>query len=522
MMSVFVSYSRHDKDFVVRLVHDLRAREIDVWLDVQDIAPGQRWDKAIENALDRATHVIFVMSKTSVQSDNVRDEIDVAIDSGKTVLPILLEDCTPPLRTRRIEYTDFRTDYESGLRQLLTFLGIGHTASTAISQNPPRVPVVPAARGPAGRTLLLLGGGGLILVLVTLLVMIVLRLPAFTGPGTSNRTPSEIVVAASTEPTEPPTETPSESGEPPTETPSEDTPAATMAGGTSIAIDPSGTCANGIQSRLKIAGRGRVAFRAALTPRLKARPDYNSFGVDTLGVMYPGDTFIVLNGPTCSKGGQAFWNVGMDVDDTRKWNGETGWALETNPGGADEYVLEPLDNTAGTMRSNLNGWPPSSALWKAETGGRFFSSPKGDTFFMSSDTDNGQDFDYICHMKFARHVDYSALSLVFRASHDPNQQAYIANMNTTKDGGLIKLFKFYLGQYLELGTFPVTLNVDDAHELKAVVGKQGMDVYFDGEAVIHTPDNSGTPSYTSGHFGIDAYNADGYAYDCNAYIHPTG
>src|SRR5882672_8664020 len=106
MPFVFVSYSRADEEFVKRLVENLRVEGVNIWLDQYDIAPGERWDMAIERALDRSTHILFVMSKSSVRSENVRDELDTAIDGGKIIVPVLIEDCTPPLRTRRMQYTD--------------------------------------------------------------------------------------------------------------------------------------------------------------------------------------------------------------------------------------------------------------------------------------------------------------------------------------------------------------------------------------------------------------------------------
>src|SRR5690348_16559007 len=107
MSLVFVSYSRSDEAFARRLVKDLRTAGVNVWLDQDNIGAGQRWDMAIERALDAASHVLYIMSKASTQSENVRDELDTAIDSGKIIVPVLIEDCKPPLRVRRIEYTDF-------------------------------------------------------------------------------------------------------------------------------------------------------------------------------------------------------------------------------------------------------------------------------------------------------------------------------------------------------------------------------------------------------------------------------
>ncbi len=122
MPLVFVSYARENQDFVLRLVHDLRQHGVPIWFDQLAIPAGAQWDVVIENALEDATHVLLVMSKASVNSPNVRDEIDMAIDEDKTIIPILLEDCRRPLRVRRLQYMDFRGGYENALQGLLAAL----------------------------------------------------------------------------------------------------------------------------------------------------------------------------------------------------------------------------------------------------------------------------------------------------------------------------------------------------------------------------------------------------------------
>lgn len=47
----FFSYCREDSDFALRLAGDLKEAGASVWLDQLDIVPGQRWDRAVEDAL---------------------------------------------------------------------------------------------------------------------------------------------------------------------------------------------------------------------------------------------------------------------------------------------------------------------------------------------------------------------------------------------------------------------------------------------------------------------------------------
>jgi hypothetical protein len=118
----FVSYSRTDSEFAMRLAADLKSEDVKVWLDQLDIPAGVRWDGEIENALDACKQVLVILSASSVASQNVLDEINFALDEGKSIIPLLKEDCRVPFRIRRLQHVDFRADYGLGLKSLLTAL----------------------------------------------------------------------------------------------------------------------------------------------------------------------------------------------------------------------------------------------------------------------------------------------------------------------------------------------------------------------------------------------------------------
>jgi TIR domain/BON domain len=117
--TTFFSYSREDSDFVLRLAKDLRAAGARVWLDQLDIGPGQRWDSAVEEALHTSPRQVAVLSPAAVSSVNVMDEISFALEENKQVIPVLYRTCEIPFRLRRVQYLDFRSDYNRGLRELL-------------------------------------------------------------------------------------------------------------------------------------------------------------------------------------------------------------------------------------------------------------------------------------------------------------------------------------------------------------------------------------------------------------------
>jgi formylglycine-generating enzyme required for sulfatase activity len=138
----FLSYSRANKDFAVKLARELKSEGFAVWLDQLDIPPGARWDAEVEKALTESEVFMVIMTQASTQSDNVLDEIGYAIDNGKRFLPVLLEKCNVPLRLRRFQYVDF-TDksFDEGvesakelLRTLMAQPTIPKNASTEASQ----------------------------------------------------------------------------------------------------------------------------------------------------------------------------------------------------------------------------------------------------------------------------------------------------------------------------------------------------------------------------------------------------
>ncbi len=122
-MTTFISYSRVNSDFAVRLANDLRSDGFDIWLDQLDIPTGSRWDDELEKALDRCSTFLIVLSPESIKSQNVKDEIGYAIDAGKHILPVLIENCKIPLRLRRFQFVDFTDDsYRESLSQIKQLL----------------------------------------------------------------------------------------------------------------------------------------------------------------------------------------------------------------------------------------------------------------------------------------------------------------------------------------------------------------------------------------------------------------
>ena len=121
---IFFSYSRADSPFALTLAKDLREAGADIWIDQLDIPAGSHWDAAVEKALNSAAYVLVILTPSSTASTNVMDEVSFALESGKKIIPVLLEDCLPPFRLRRLQRIDFTADYATGFSQLITSLNL--------------------------------------------------------------------------------------------------------------------------------------------------------------------------------------------------------------------------------------------------------------------------------------------------------------------------------------------------------------------------------------------------------------
>jgi formylglycine-generating enzyme required for sulfatase activity len=183
MPRIFISYSRQDQEFALRLATSLRETGMDVWIDLEDIPAGMKWSSAIQEGLDSGELMIVIISPDSMASRNVEDEWQYYVDNSKPVIPVLLEPAKIHFQLSRIQYIDFhKQKYPTALNQLFAeFQRKGIRLENApnvldrqpISHVPPEYPtLVSASSKPPQRSNLILGLGVLgTLILIALAVV---------------------------------------------------------------------------------------------------------------------------------------------------------------------------------------------------------------------------------------------------------------------------------------------------------------------------------------------------------------
>ncbi len=119
---LFLSYARVDSVFVDWLADQLTGQGHPIWLDRRDIQPGDVWDDRIDEGLRACKGMLLVMTPSAMESDTVSSEWKFALDQGKPLIPLLLQDCDRHFRIAKLQYIDFRTDRSAALDELLTWL----------------------------------------------------------------------------------------------------------------------------------------------------------------------------------------------------------------------------------------------------------------------------------------------------------------------------------------------------------------------------------------------------------------
>jgi len=100
MTQVFTSYSRRDTETVDTIVEKMSQAGISVWIDREAIKAGNTWRVQIVQAIDTCPAFVLMLSPNSVASDNVRKEIDLSQDSGRTIFAVMLEPAKLPAEIR--------------------------------------------------------------------------------------------------------------------------------------------------------------------------------------------------------------------------------------------------------------------------------------------------------------------------------------------------------------------------------------------------------------------------------------
>ena len=140
---IFISHSAKDNKFGEKLAADLRRVVGDddaIWYDVLELHGGDTWWRKIMRELTARDAFIIILSPDSMDSYWVQQEVDIATNYRKYIVPVLYKECEirPDLQIKQIISFLPPADYEIAFNELLTALGLSRSESL------PSPPVRPA------------------------------------------------------------------------------------------------------------------------------------------------------------------------------------------------------------------------------------------------------------------------------------------------------------------------------------------------------------------------------------------
>lgn len=119
---VFISFAGADREKAKAVAGFLSTKQIRFFGDWL-IPSGVNWDDAIEKALNECNRMVLLLSAASMfERDEARREWFRFVRKGKTIHPLLIEECELHSRFDSLNYIDARADWESALDRLLADL----------------------------------------------------------------------------------------------------------------------------------------------------------------------------------------------------------------------------------------------------------------------------------------------------------------------------------------------------------------------------------------------------------------
>ena len=122
---IFISYSKKDSNFALKLADDLISAGHKVWID-RSLQVGEDWADTIEDNLVKAVGVIVILSSNSIVSDWVQHEGSMAYILKKPMYPLLINDLLPdslPIWAGKFQYHSFvNVEYQAAFDSLVSAL----------------------------------------------------------------------------------------------------------------------------------------------------------------------------------------------------------------------------------------------------------------------------------------------------------------------------------------------------------------------------------------------------------------
>ena len=126
--NIFLCYAHSDREVVHNLYRSMKDDGINIWLDSENLQPGQDWQQEIRKAILKSDAILVCLSREFNKQHGFRyEELKLALKKARSlpddeifVIPVRLEKCDMPESLRHLHRVDLfeATGYKKLIRTL--------------------------------------------------------------------------------------------------------------------------------------------------------------------------------------------------------------------------------------------------------------------------------------------------------------------------------------------------------------------------------------------------------------------
>ncbi len=138
---VFLSYAEEDEKIALKLYNDLTDAGISVWIDKEDILPGEKWREKIIQAIKKSSYFLALFSSRSYSKRGfVRKQLTIALDlldeypqDKIFIIPIRIDNFElTEEKLLELKWVNLFPSYKRGLNSILHVLSVQKLKSEAL------------------------------------------------------------------------------------------------------------------------------------------------------------------------------------------------------------------------------------------------------------------------------------------------------------------------------------------------------------------------------------------------------
>ena len=146
---VFLSYIREEGEIAKNLKSELIKRGIKIWIDKEQILPGDKWKETISDAIRSCEFAIICLSKKSLSKEGYFQKELKEINTRAELLPrtrtfripVRLDDCVIPDELKEIHAIDLFKDWEAGVKGITKSI-VANSSNVSLQQQMMEIPKI--------------------------------------------------------------------------------------------------------------------------------------------------------------------------------------------------------------------------------------------------------------------------------------------------------------------------------------------------------------------------------------------